>query len=193
MPAPTPDTGIEARGVLHARSQFDDSPRQRRFLEILLDETQQLEDHRAAVASALRIGGATGVWLDYWGERVGEQRGVFSDDDEYRRVIRARALANRSKWGHPETIIGIVQELAQPDAIFIAQAGQLWYELAYEIASPPLPTRFRDKIIEFLGLANHHCVGCDIVEAETGATFRYNAPPGLGYNSGAYASLIGQI
>ena len=55
---------------------------------------QQHEEQKFDILSGRVLQAATGAQLEQWGELVGEERGVLRDD-EYRRFIAARILANR--------------------------------------------------------------------------------------------------
>lgn len=64
-------------------------------LTILLTPLQEIEDAAHQLLNRT-LDNATGYTLDCYGKLVGQPRGVFTDDEDYRRVIRARILANKS-------------------------------------------------------------------------------------------------
>lgn len=66
-------------------------------LEVVVTAWTEMSDVRTA----------TGVWLDRLGALVGQPRGAFSDDDEYRAAIIARGRANVSR-GEPDALYGVL-------------------------------------------------------------------------------------
>lgn len=86
------------------QSQYADSPRIRglcRLFQELLDATPDLSTMLDAVCDPSK---AQGVFLDWWGDRVGvsrrltvESEAIMLDDETYRSVIFYRAAANVSE------------------------------------------------------------------------------------------------
>lgn len=66
------------------------------FLAALVSPVQVLEDTLQAVKIGRLLDYAVGVQLDAIGKIVGRPRNGLTDDDNYRRVIRAQIAANKS-------------------------------------------------------------------------------------------------
>lgn len=95
------------------RSVFRNKPRLGALAKALGTAVQVFEDAFASVGSDTALDGATGVVLDLWGRLVGEERSGLTDA-EYRRVIAARTLANRSK-GIEDDIYNVLVTLVPVD------------------------------------------------------------------------------
>lgn len=67
-----------------------------KLLDAVLTPMQDVEDALMQCLNDRTIDNATGINLDIIGKLVGEPRGTYADDDEYRIGIRARVQANRS-------------------------------------------------------------------------------------------------
>jgi len=79
------------------------------FAEAFGETGQDVEDKMFGCIMSSRLSTADGDYLEQWGDLVGESRGTL-DDDFYRRVIRAKAAANRSD-GHYSDTKRVVDEL----------------------------------------------------------------------------------
>lgn len=75
-------------GLSNILSQFNESDLLRKFVEIVLDEVQRLEDLDWEVLTERALDAAEGVQLDIYGQLVGWPRNGVTDDDEYRRLIK---------------------------------------------------------------------------------------------------------
>lgn len=75
--------------------QFRDKPRFRALVEALALGAQVFEDACVDVIQTLSLSSASGVHLALLGSIVGEQR-LNLTEEEYRRVIRAKIVSNRS-------------------------------------------------------------------------------------------------
>lgn len=98
MPAETwfkliPSYGEQALRLVY--SQFRDLPKWRALLGGLSYGVQTLEEAAFDVLVSGPLDVASGYDLDVWGRVLGEQR-LGLTDEEYRRFLAARALANRS-------------------------------------------------------------------------------------------------
>lgn len=187
MAFPTKVTDHAAQAIGFVLSQFLESPRLRALVEIFGDQVQAYEDLAFDVVTDIILENAEGVQLDRWGRYVGELRGSFSDAD-FRKVINARIAANQSEGGPTETIIYVVKTISEADVVHVQQVGRAYFLLEYEVLSP-LSQELRNAIVRLVGLAKSSGIGCDIIEAESGAAFTYDIGPG--YDVGKYASLIG--
>lgn len=192
MPFPVPITDHVERVLAGLGWKITSDPQLARLATIVGEEIQELEDWIWDLITGIRLDNAVGVHLDRWGRLVGELRGEFTDNDEFRRVIRARAIANRSKYGPTETIIAITRLLTEADAgtIRVIQQGRAHFRLIYEVATP-LPQRLRDALVRILFRAVSVGVSFTVVEANSGDDiFTYDAPPGAGYDEGHYSTKI---
>nr|DAH90052.1 MAG TPA: Protein of unknown function (DUF2612) [Caudoviricetes sp.] len=83
------------------QSQYDNSPRLKRFCKIFQDTIDATNDLENAIQALSDPSVAQGIFLDWWGERVGASRKltvnneeILLDDDQYRFLIFYRAAAN---------------------------------------------------------------------------------------------------
>lgn len=74
---------------------------------------QVAEDLLFELAAGTGLDLAIGVHLDQWGRLANEPRGVLTNDEQYRRFVKARILANRSR-GTPDDLIEILALIAAP-------------------------------------------------------------------------------
>ena len=112
--------------------QFRDKPRIEALLAAIGSTLQGAEEQAADVLLGLELSGATGAALERWGELVGEPRGALTDDDTYRRFIRARLLANGCR-GTVDELLAIWELITGPsEAVrhrLLPPAGlQLWVQ-----------------------------------------------------------------
>jgi hypothetical protein len=152
------------------------------------DAVQEQEDFFWLALQLIRLATATGDTLEIWGRLVGELRDGFSDA-ELRRAINARATANRSKYGRAEDLIFITKILTDADRVKISQVGRAHMRIEYDIASRPLAPHLVTALVRMIGLAAQHGVSWTIVEAETGAAFRFDVGPG--FDVGKFGSIVG--
>lgn len=190
MTLPVAITDHVAQGLALLLSQFDESPRLRKLVEILLTRVQELEDWQQDVASQLNdLQLAIGVQLDRHGRSIGELRNALTDVD-YRRVILARGVANQSETDH-ETILRITRLVADTaDEIRLIQNGRAHFRLEIDMPSP-LSAELGQALVRLIILAKPIGVSCVIVEAVTATSFRYDVGPG--YDTGTYASVLGSV
>ncbi len=88
--------------------QFKGKPRIEAFLTTFLDQIQELEEAFIDLWLIKLLSLASGVHLADIGNLVGQPNSAGLDDDDYRQLVRARILANRSN-GDPDTLIAIVR------------------------------------------------------------------------------------
>ena len=130
-------------------SYYRGAPRLQRLSEILLTRVQEFEDLAYAYLTEQLLPSAQGVHLSRLGRRIGQRRGPFVDDGEYRRVIEARVLTNTSQ-GSVDRIVSIVDKIMSPyltgtlpDIRFL-RFGRAHFRLEYDVASTP-PQRLRGR------------------------------------------------
>lgn len=91
-------------------------PRFRAYVKRTVAPIQLLEHILIQVYIARRIDNATGDLLDKFGKLVGQPRLGF-DDDNYRRYIRARIRANRSRGTGPDILLVAKLVLDEDEAL----------------------------------------------------------------------------
>ena len=145
---------------------------------------QMVEDAALAVDTGRRFDNATGRQLDLIGAIVGEPR-QQADDQDYRRLIEARRLANVST-GTADEIFAILRAVAPSATIELREA----YPAAFSVTiiTPTLPSqRFVDRLVSILAdsrAAGVQAVGVWAIEPYFGFD---TDPRALGYNQGALA------
>lgn len=118
MGVPTQETTIAADGQALFTSAFQSKPVLAGLLKSYLASVQDIENTLWTLINAMTLGtapgNAFGVWLDYWGELVGQPR-LSMDDTDFYTAIRLRIAANRS-GGRAEDILQIGAAIANPSS-----------------------------------------------------------------------------
>ncbi len=138
------------------------------LLEIFVEVFQELEDVDVELVLDTMIETAEGVHLDQWGELVGEPRADWPDDD-YRRLIRARILTNRS-GGLPEDLISILLLLTDLDELTLIEWFPKEIGMLYKI-DPPTSDEYREKLVRQMNEAASGGVRVRLVETRAGRPF----------------------
>jgi hypothetical protein len=99
--------------VARLLSQFREKPRMRALVRALAAGAQSLEDESFGVLISTTFTAASDHDLDVWGVLLDEPRGDLSEDDDYRAVLRAKAIANRSTGSTPD-LVAVFEVVAQP-------------------------------------------------------------------------------
>lgn len=194
MSHPIKITDHKARGRGLILSQFAQSPRLLELAGILLDRVQEYEDLAFDYLTEKLIDSAQGVFLEALGRSIGEKRGPLTVDAEYRRVIKARGLANASECAIQthiditELILGPHLSVPEPNIRFF-QFGRKHFRLEYDIDTDP-GVDLRNALVRLIGIAKCGGTSFTIVEVDNSNSFRYDLGPG--YDTGTYASIIGQ-
>jgi hypothetical protein len=195
MTHPIKITDHKQRGLGLILSQFSEekAPRLRALISILMDRVQEFEDLAYDVLLEQLIENAQGVHLERLGRRIGEKRGSFTDDDEYRRVIKARALANASECAI-QTIIDITETVMEPHLsvpepnIRLYQHGRKHIRVEYDVDTDP-GDALRLALVRLVGIAKCGGTSYRVIEVDNSDSFRYDLGPG--YDVGTYARIIG--
>ena len=108
-----PDRAV-ANALAQDRSS-QDSPRYVSLLEAMGEGVQLQEEQFFDLLVGRGLNLATGVSLEQWGAIVGEQRGGLNDED-YRRFIKARILANISE-GTPDELLTVFALVTSPSQV----------------------------------------------------------------------------
>lgn len=106
------------RAVANALAQdrcAEDSPRYVSLLAAMGEGVQLQEEQFFDLLVGRGLNLATGAALEQWGAIVGEARGGLTDDD-YRRFIKARVLANTSD-GTPDELLTIFALITSPSQV----------------------------------------------------------------------------
>lgn len=98
------------RGLSRLPLQFQNSENLKHFLQILLEEVQELEESAYEINKRQSIEFAEGVQLDLIGEDVGIRREGVLSDDLYRNLIWAKTLVNASE-GDPSSVYKVWEKL----------------------------------------------------------------------------------
>lgn len=91
----TPDIDHLTEGLAHVPEQYRGKPKLGAWWVIFLRQLELIHKAFEAIPTAFDLDVAVGWRLDWVGVKVGQRR-RGSDDDKYRRWIRARIRANRS-------------------------------------------------------------------------------------------------
>lgn len=102
---------LEKDGLELLLYQFGDKPNINAFLSTFLADLEQLNNDTFDLVNGFNIDNATGIYLDYVGNLVGEYRNEESDEP-YRRRIRIKILINNSK-GTPNEILEILSVITE--------------------------------------------------------------------------------
>jgi hypothetical protein len=175
-----------ALGIDSLPSRFADKPKIIALVTALAHTFQQADDLLQLLQFHWSLDDAEGVQLDHLGQFVGQPRDMGDTDDEYRPMIAARSLANRS-CGTTEELIEIVK-LLLPNQL--AQARFTDVPPAHFVCSlrvlSALSTKQQATVRAFLKLAKCAGVGFDVSYwvSPVFAWHRYPYPPGAGWGTG---------
>lgn len=176
----------QARAVAELLAQYADDPTWCAIARALGASTQCLEDQLFQLIVDRYLFSSKGAQLDQWGEVIGSQRQGLGDND-YRRVLNARILANRS-GGTVNELIRIYGILTAPSVVRYTPDYPAAYFLTAERGAP-LSATMRRAIGRIMADANTGGVGYNLFESLPGS-FVFDGPPGLGYDEGTF---IGEI
>tara|TARA_R110000751_G_scaffold12629_13_gene43260 strand:+ start:407 stop:1039 length:633 start_codon:yes stop_codon:yes gene_type:complete len=90
------DASVVEDGLALLPSALRGKPNIMALLRALLQPLQTRADDNFNLYIMGAIDMAEGAMLDQWGDNVGEPRGQFYNDEEYRPFVKARALANNN-------------------------------------------------------------------------------------------------
>jgi len=157
-------------------------------------QLQELEESVRELREERTLDVAIGAQLDQWGVLVGEPRGALGDDD-YRRFIAARILANTAQ-GVPDRLITILGILAE-NAILPGNWGLFYtpkYPAGYTLAVlrdfPALSADVRSRIAGIFDAITPAGVQQVLIDASFTADGPFRFDIGPGFDVGEFASLI---
>lgn len=119
----------------------------KKALTVVLKPLQDLEYVFAQLLTARYVGTATGIYLDDVGALVGQPRNGVTDDDLYRRHVRARISANRSK-GLTEDVITVARAVLGDVAYRVVVDNTGIAALVVRIADKALPSAVATILID---------------------------------------------
>lgn len=182
------------RALATLPSQWRDSPKVRALVSVLAKPDQDLEDTAWDLYSKRGVETAEGVQLDILGKLVGQLRLGLSDDD-FRRLIRVRILANRA-GGRADTItrviagvLGVVVRYhgtVYGSTLYPTTAPQAEYRLTWDTddtTSADLELQVR-LLLDAISPAG---VAWEAVEAKATGAFRFSGGAGEGFGEGVLA------
>lgn len=175
--------------------QFKGKPGWEAFLTAIGGEIQALEDAHQQLLTLRGINSATGAQLEALGNLVGEPP-TGLDDDTYRRYIRARVAANRSRGTTPDLIK--IARLVLTDGtttptVTIKNRGTA--AVFVHIAGAAIDDDLADALIRFLHAAVRGGgpagvrVYLETSEYPPEERFSFENGPGLGYGVAARLEL----
>lgn len=92
-----------ADGTSKVITQYLNKPVFLKYLAVYLNQIQYVENALVAIFQAFQLDTATGFRLDWIGRKVGQSR-VGSNEEVFRRFIRGRIAANRSRGSMTDVI-----------------------------------------------------------------------------------------
>lgn len=162
------------------------------------EEFQEIEDAFVQLRDERSIDTATGATLESIGRRVGEPPSGL-DTEIYRRRIRARIAANRSK-GRVKDLIRVARLiLAETDGTVprVSLTREAPATMVAEVAEDAVSEDLADTLIVFLRAATRGTAAAGVrILLETSAypteeRFSFEGGPGLGYGTGAILDIDG--
>lgn len=178
------------RGLALLPSNLRDKPVICAIVAAVAAVWQCVEDTSNSASSGIDFAHASSHVLDLWGRLVREPRGGL-DDIQYRRVIDARILANRSK-GTTDELIEIAKLAAYPGDVVeffrFPNASAILQVVSSTTPTPQYLARLR-RIIRDAKPAGVSVVGIWAVSTPSSPPFGYdtNPTPTAGYNVGAFS------
>lgn len=140
---------------------------------------QTLEDAAFDLLVSTTLSAAAVDQLDLWGKIVGEKRRAL-DDDDYRRFIQARILANLSE-GSTDRMIRVFRLITGADSVRFFSHHPAGFRLtAY--TSAPLSERVRDRVRDMMESIRPAGVGMSLTESLDGDLAFSTSGAGFGSN-----------
>lgn len=174
-----------ARSLANLLSQFQGKQIVEDCLSILVSPCQDLEDTLYDLVVLRALDAAEGAQLDQYGVVVGANRRGLSDDD-YRRYIRVRIMANRSN-GQGDVILDVVSFIVDSEPVEYYLHAPAAYQLQYE--SPGLTSPLLVLLGEIMEQVTGAGIGYEVVEGLTGEAKRFDTA-GRGFDDGKFGSIV---
>lgn len=180
-----PDHGDQAVADLMLQLR---KPRITSLVRALAEGAQVLEDDLFSLLVDRELSSALGDQLDQWGAIVGEQRGAL-DDDDYRRFITARVLANRSGGSADELIRIWALVMAPTESVRLVPkypAGIHLEAVRTELISADTVRR----VVRLMEDARPTGISLTLIEAVIGYYGFQPDPDASGLNAGVFARTL---
>lgn len=154
------------------------------FLRILIDPIQDIETVLIQLDTERLIGTAIGEQLNVLGRVVGQLRDGLSNDD-YRRFIRARIAANKSK-GRWEDLIVVTRLILAVEAAVLVMSESDFMTVLMEVTEAVVSDALADILIGFMADTKSDVVRVLLTySAQVAAdTFTYGSYTQLSGNTG---------
>ncbi len=133
------------------------------YARVIASEIQAVEDALFDLLTLRQIDTATDATLTRIGDIVGQPRDGITDDDVYRRLVRARIAANKSR-GTPDDILRVARAVfPEPEITFDLQLlGTAAYVL---VVMGPVTDELADILISLLKDATSAGVGSQLISS----------------------------
>lgn len=162
-----------------------------RLIRVLLKPFQDLETVFQQLLMR-SVENSTGVTLTLIGKLVGQEREGVTDDELFRRYVRARIFANRSTMTGEEIIQIAVLVVNDPDAtIEVQSVGPAAYELT--VAGAVVTDDVATVLVKFLSIATGTAIRFTSITypANESEMFAFDGGTGDGWGSTLDASVGG--
>lgn len=172
-------TDHEDRAVARIVGKLRDKPRIEALVRALVSPFQEIEDTLWALFES-NVDTATGDELDVYGRVVGEDRNGETDDDVYRRRIRARIAANRSN-GTAEDLIIVSRLIVNDDDAYHKVIPQTVATVVLRIEDVAIAQSTADVLIVMLrrAVAAGVRIILESVRSAPAGIFRFDSGPGF--------------
>lgn len=170
-------------------AQFREQPNIVAVIKSLAGGVQAIENDAFGVLVSTTFTAATDIDLDHWGLLVGEERNGL-DDDDYRTMISARILANRS-IGTRDEIITIAQLVTAPSVVVHRDLFPACFQLDVARGSAGFMTAARARrVAELLRSIKPAGVCMIIVESVEGAFGFLDNPDASPFDIGVWSRAL---
>jgi hypothetical protein len=185
----TQNEQITAEALARLPGDVSGLPNWEGLVTIVGDEVQEAEAALYSLIVDRSLAIAAGVNLDQYGEILSEPRDGLTDT-EYRRILGARILSNRSD-GQAETLIGLTAILTGSTDVRLFEVYPAGMVIAYVVPSP-LTQNQRDRAVRIIRRAVAAGVRLDwIVEAGPGYFGWLSDPDAQPWNLGLWSTIVG--
>ncbi len=167
--------------------QFRDKPRITALACALAEGVQQLEDVVWTLIADRTLQAASGASLDQWGGVVGEDRGAL-DDDDYRRFIQARIIANNS-GGTTEELIRVFVLVTAPSTVEHVELLPMT-AIFRAFREVPMSIELRGRVRRIMDAARGTGRELELIEVPTNFFGFAGNPDALGYDQGIFSRNI---
>lgn len=91
------------------------------LLSLFLAKKDEIEEAFTAIGGIKDVNTTTGIWLDYLGKLVGEDRNNLEDEDY--RVMLKRKIAINTADGTPDSIMSLVSQYTDATGVSLTESG----------------------------------------------------------------------